>query len=95
MHGTVKNLATFCIIMAAIHAFMGIALIIYASGYKLSFATEFCLGCYIITSIVSFLVLGGSLRGLCGNLELEQEINIKEQNALKKRIEALEFKVGR
>ena len=79
--------------MAVIHAFMGIAFILYATGFSLSFATTFVLICYIITSIIAFLILGCSLRSLCSNLELEYESTVRTQNELKKRIEALEFKV--
>ena len=67
MHSTVKNLSAVCIILAIFHAFMGIALLIYASGYGLPFGTSFALSCYIITSMLTFLILGCSLRSLCSN----------------------------
>ena len=93
MYSTTKRLSTLCVILAVIHAFMGIALIIYSTGYKLSFAVSFSLTAYIITSIISFICLSCGLRSLCSDLDLEYENRERENLALKKRIEALEFKV--
>ena len=93
MYSTAKRLATLCVILAVIHAFMGIALIIYSTGFKLSFAIQFSLSVYIITSIISFICLSCGLRSLCNDLDLEYENREKANHALKKRIEALEFKV--
>ena len=92
MYSTAKWLSTFCVILAVIHAFMGIALIIYSTGYKLSFGISFSLSVYIITSILSFICLSCGLRSLCNDLDLEYENREKANLALKKRIEALEFK---
>ena len=92
MYSTARRLSTLCVILAVIHAFMGIALIIYSTGYKFSFAVSISLTAYIITSIISFICLSCGLRSLCGDLDLEYENREKANRALKKRIEALEFK---
>lgn len=93
MYSTARRLSTLCVILAVIHAFMGIALIAYSTGYKLGFGLSFALSAYIITSILGFILLACGLRSLCGDLDLEYENRQRENLALKKRIETLEFKV--
>ena len=93
MYTTAKKLSVFCVILGAINAFMGLALMIFASSMGLTFFEMFALIFYIITSVLIFIILTCALRSLCADLEYEEEINAKHYVEMKKQVDELEYRV--
>lgn len=95
MYTTAKKLSVLCVILGAIHAFMGLALMVFASSMGLTFFEMFALIFYIVTSAGIFIILTCALRSLCADLEYDEEINAQHYVDLKKQVEELEYRVKR
>lgn len=93
MYTTAKKLSVFCVILGAIHAFMGLALMIFASAMGLTFFEMFALIFYILTSATIFIILVCALRSLCSDLEYTEEINATHYVEMKKQVDELEYRV--
>lgn len=90
MFATTKRLGTIAIIAGVINALMGVFILTFIDGLKLTFAQVFSVGVYVVTVSVVLLLLGAALFGLGDDLNLMSDANANEITKLKKRVDTLE-----
>lgn len=90
MFATTKRLGTIAIIAGVINALMGVFILTFIDGLKLTFAQVFSVCVYVVTVSIVLLLLGAALFGLGDDLNLMSDANANEITKLKKRVDTLE-----
>ena len=90
MFSATKRLGTIAIIAGVINALMGVFILTFIDGLKLTFAQVFSVCVYVVTVSIVLLLLGAALFGLGDDLNLMSDANANEITKLKKRVDTLE-----